>query len=586
MVVANLRAYVAYGEAGLQVIDVTNPAAPVILGSLNTPLVARGVDVSGFYAVVADDGTPGAVRIVDVSNPTAPVITGDLVLSSGHAKDVVVRDQLAYLASFTGGFQVIDFSMPTSPTIIGVLPLDAPGGFAPRDVELSRNFAFAAEQIFGNAVPVVSILNPSNPTYAGVIDFSPLADYAGTGIALDSQFVYLTGEQFIVTQENGVSGDTRLFIGQYLQGDDTENLPPVVEITSPTDGQSVVSGDFVTIRVTATDDVLVGGVEFQANGTLIGRDMRPPFQMSYEIPAGETSSLIEARAFDLAGNIGEAVPVTLEIIPDPLTTVIGRVVDVNQTPVSGATVQISDTFQSTFTNDQGMFMFTNVETVPFDSLISVSVLLPNGERAVSSSIARVRGGITDVGDIVQIPVGLEFVVPRPGMQLVSGEELFLYINPLEGSTFGSVNFFADRFRLGGSQESPFQLNFRVPNEVGSTIEFQALGVDQNGILRNAAPVNTQIVAADPLTTVIGRAVDSNETPIANAFVTIVGTTQTARTDDQGRFIIPDVGTIPLSTPIQLSIADATGNQSGQVSALPVRGGTTDFGDIPLARTGS
>ena len=43
------------GMGGLQVIDITNPASPQIVGSVDTPGYAYGVATSGTHACVADD---------------------------------------------------------------------------------------------------------------------------------------------------------------------------------------------------------------------------------------------------------------------------------------------------------------------------------------------------------------------------------------------------------------------------------------------------------------------------------------------------------------------------------------------------
>jgi len=47
-------AYVGDNSAGLRVIDVSSPSAPVEVGFLDTPGFASGVAVSGGYAYVAD----------------------------------------------------------------------------------------------------------------------------------------------------------------------------------------------------------------------------------------------------------------------------------------------------------------------------------------------------------------------------------------------------------------------------------------------------------------------------------------------------------------------------------------------------
>ena len=52
--VAGSYAYVADRDAGLRVVDVSNPAAPFEVGSYDTPGYAYGVAVAGAYAYVAD----------------------------------------------------------------------------------------------------------------------------------------------------------------------------------------------------------------------------------------------------------------------------------------------------------------------------------------------------------------------------------------------------------------------------------------------------------------------------------------------------------------------------------------------------
>jgi len=52
--VAGSYAYVADGNWGLQVIDISDPASPTIAGDVYTPGYASGVAVAGSYAYVAD----------------------------------------------------------------------------------------------------------------------------------------------------------------------------------------------------------------------------------------------------------------------------------------------------------------------------------------------------------------------------------------------------------------------------------------------------------------------------------------------------------------------------------------------------
>jgi len=69
--VSGKYAYVAdYSDDALKIIDVSNPATPVQVGSVSDSLLLNGVDgvvVFGKYAYVSADG--GSFAIVDVSNP-------------------------------------------------------------------------------------------------------------------------------------------------------------------------------------------------------------------------------------------------------------------------------------------------------------------------------------------------------------------------------------------------------------------------------------------------------------------------------------------------------------------------------------
>ena len=66
--VAGSYAYVADGGLGLQVIDVSNPALPTIVGFAMTQGGAVGVAVAGSYAYVAVDGGGIGLEVFDVSN--------------------------------------------------------------------------------------------------------------------------------------------------------------------------------------------------------------------------------------------------------------------------------------------------------------------------------------------------------------------------------------------------------------------------------------------------------------------------------------------------------------------------------------
>ena len=105
-------AYVAVGLR-LVVLDVSQPITPTEIGSTTPfPQFVAGVTVSGTLACVAD-GMAG-LRIVDVSNPSAPVEIG-VYDTPGYAEDIAVAGQYAYVADGHCGLRIVDISDPAHP---------------------------------------------------------------------------------------------------------------------------------------------------------------------------------------------------------------------------------------------------------------------------------------------------------------------------------------------------------------------------------------------------------------------------------------------------------------------------------------
>ena len=67
-------AYVADCDSGLQVIDISTPSSPHLIGSCDTPDYAYGVAISGTCAYVADDDS--GLQVIDISTPSSPHLIG------------------------------------------------------------------------------------------------------------------------------------------------------------------------------------------------------------------------------------------------------------------------------------------------------------------------------------------------------------------------------------------------------------------------------------------------------------------------------------------------------------------------------
>jgi len=350
---------------------------------------------------VSDDSPSSALRVINIANPANPQMAGSVALA-GSPKDLRVSGNLAYVAAYTGGVHVVDFSVPTAPRRIGGLPGSAPTGFVPRDVELAGIFAIFAEQLFPNAVPFVDVTVPSAPVLKGIIDFEPLADYSGTGIAVAGPYVYMTGENFVVTTDNGTTGNTRLFIGQYLPLEDLAGVPPQIALTAPQNGASIYEGTPLNVAATATDDVRVAAVIFSITGQDVFTDTSAPYEYTFDVPVGAGPMTIAATAVDLGNNTARA-EATISVIPDPLTTVSGIVVDQNGAPLVGATVTTMNDL-SGVTGPGGGFSIFGVPTVRGNLIATAHFTTADGTPLVGSSaaVAPVPSGVTNVGTIVAV----------------------------------------------------------------------------------------------------------------------------------------------------------------------------------------
>jgi hypothetical protein len=389
VVVRGTRAYVADGSSGLRIVDVTNPSAPTLLGSIDPPGIQKGVDVDPArqLAVVAS-GTSG-LHVIDVSNPGAPVLRS--TLAGGDLRDVVVQNTMAFVADYERSLVPVDITNPLMP-VAGTPPALAQGGRL-HDLAVQGAFAVGADVLFVNGVPVINLDAPMTPVVRARIDFP--GDFDGQGIAADAGFLYMTGVAGSAFTENGATGSSRLFIGQYLALEDRNGVAPTVSLSSPANGAEVIEGSPLTLRAAANDDVAVASVTFLVDGQPAFVDSSEPYEVTITAPAAGPL-VLGARATDLGGNIGTASPVSITVIPDPLTTVVGRVIDRDGVGVAGATVTaLSRDAQS---GPDGVFSITGVPTVLGPVRATASITL-EGKRlsGASASVPPVVGGTTDVG---------------------------------------------------------------------------------------------------------------------------------------------------------------------------------------------
>ncbi|NJL59402.1 MAG: hypothetical protein HC887_06930 [Desulfobacteraceae bacterium] len=166
-------------RGGLQVIDVSNPANPKIIGYVNTQEAAISVAISGSTAYVTDlnlNGS-GSLQIIDISNSVTPKIIGN-IKTQGEARTVAISGSIAYVADSSVGLLAIDVSNPENPKIIST------GNMPAYSVALSDSIAYVS----GNrGLQVMDVSNPANPKIIGA---SYGEDYIVGNIIISDSIIY------------------------------------------------------------------------------------------------------------------------------------------------------------------------------------------------------------------------------------------------------------------------------------------------------------------------------------------------------------------------------------------------------------
>ena len=204
----------AFLDDGVQIINITNPAAPTATSSItdgesdgsggtfdeldgasDISIVQIGSDTYALVASQADDG----VQIINITNPAAPTAVSSVTdgatfdeLDGAYDITTVTIGQSIYalVASLTDdGIQIINITNPASPTATSSVTdggtfdeLDGANGITTVKIG-SATYALVASQ-FDDGIQIINITNPATPTaVSSVTDGATFDELGGaTGI--------------------------------------------------------------------------------------------------------------------------------------------------------------------------------------------------------------------------------------------------------------------------------------------------------------------------------------------------------------------------------------------------------------------
>ncbi len=180
--ISNNRAYIAAGDAGLLILDISIRAKPREIASVRTSASVWRVAVQGTRAYVAQgkrtEGVgEGSLGVIDIANPAGPRLVGSIEMP-GWIHTVAVADKHVYVAH-ASGLQVVDAS--DQPREQGAVTFASES----EGVVIAKGYAY----VIADSLHILDISDPPHPREVGTwkAPALPLAT-----IAVAGQYAYIT----------------------------------------------------------------------------------------------------------------------------------------------------------------------------------------------------------------------------------------------------------------------------------------------------------------------------------------------------------------------------------------------------------
>lgn len=309
----------------LSIIDVSNPSKPRTISTINVLPDARSVTVSGRYAYIGgynfSGGNYDGLDIIDISNPYAPIIIGgnNLFLPS-HGQGVRIMGKYAYTSFYqdaanTDVFRIIDISDSQNPRVVSGQNLTLPRGGRP--VFVSGNYAylpFGQETSGTDGFRILDISNPANPQIVGGSNLSLPADCRA--ITVSGSHAYLSchgtdghseeGRTLVIDVSNPttpqiVSSSTQVLgMELFLAGDYLYSGSGVFNVSSSTNIEYITNYSVSSTLGTVWGMFVSGGylyVGLQGNAATVVQDAFRVFQITLaEAPSIKVGSFDAGQA--------------------------------------------------------------------------------------------------------------------------------------------------------------------------------------------------------------------------------------------------------------------------------------------------
>jgi hypothetical protein len=386
--------YAYLASEDIHIVDINAPANPVRQGYVLDYFWADGIAGRGEYAYIAASniGNINGFVVVNTSDPLNPIIVGDIE-SLNNTRDVDVQGEYAYVISSTDGMWVVDISDPGNPVEIGWC---SDKGWA---ITVSGDYAYVAAR--GAGLKAIDISDPENPIKVGSLNTNYAVDIA-----------YGWGYAFVADGEAGLK---------------------IIDVNDPTEPTLV--GQY---KLKTVDGVVVSqGLAYLAG--ISGIEVVDVSEPERPVLVGlhktaSWSHKVDVKNDDVYVADSEGGLVILRYTgPEARFSISGRVLDDDNNPLEGVTINISGGYTET-TDVQGYYTMTGL-------ISGTYVITPTLFDHVFSPVTRE----------VSLPlsaIGQDFV-GHPFTYTVSGQVLDELGSPLEGVDLSASGGFSTTTEVDG-----------------------------------------------------------------------------------------------------------------------------------------
>lgn len=173
----------AAGTGGFAIVNISNPAAPTLVSTLNLNNNPTNIVVSGNYAYVSSSSDTTELQVIDISNPAAPTIAGNYNANGiTNALGVGVIGNYAYLLRsldlLNDEIEVLNISNPAAITKV----TGYSNSINMNDISFDGNYAYVGTNSGTQEVLVFNVTNPAAPTLLTTYNLAT----TGTVNALDA----------------------------------------------------------------------------------------------------------------------------------------------------------------------------------------------------------------------------------------------------------------------------------------------------------------------------------------------------------------------------------------------------------------